>query len=140
MKVELIKLLMNIRSPYGWSVNLTGVLSTDFTYVMCGSRLLPIRIEIILKATHEIGIAHDHNVLALKLMSTPWLLCVSSDILFPLSSHSSSLRSLRLGSKNYCFTKWRFNAEHTFIMHSSLPSTDILSYLNIKMSGGLLGY
>ena len=66
MKVELIKLLMNIFSPYGWSVNLTGALSIDFTYVMCGSRLLPMRMRLILKCTHETGIAHGHNVLAVK--------------------------------------------------------------------------
>ena len=66
MKVELIKLLMNICSLYGWSVNLTGALSTDFTYVMCGSRSLPMRMGLILKCTHETGIAHDHNVLAVK--------------------------------------------------------------------------
>ena len=66
MKVELIKFLMNICSPYGWSVNLTGALSTDFTYVICGSRSLPMRIELILKVTHETGIAHGHNVLAVK--------------------------------------------------------------------------
>ena len=66
MKVELINLLMNIGSPYGWSVNLTGALSTDFTYVMCGSRLLPMRMGLILKCTHEIGIEHGHNVLAVK--------------------------------------------------------------------------
>ena len=66
MKVELIKLLMNICSPYGWSVNLTGALSTDFTYVMCGSRSLSMRMGLILTCTHETGIAHDHNVLAVK--------------------------------------------------------------------------
>ena len=66
MKVELIKLLMNICSPYGWSVNLTGALSTDFTYVMCGSRSLPMRMGLILKCTHETGIEHGHNVLAVK--------------------------------------------------------------------------
>ena len=66
MKVELIKLLMNICSPYGWSVNLTGALSTNFTYVMCGSRSLPMRMGLILKCTHETGIAHDHNVMAIK--------------------------------------------------------------------------
>ena len=66
MKVELIKLLMNIFSPYGWSVNLTGALSTDFTYVMCGSRSLPMRMGLILKFTHETGIAHGHNMLAVK--------------------------------------------------------------------------
>ena len=52
--------------PYGWSVKLIGALSTDFTYVMCGSRSLPMRMSLILKSTHEIGITHDHNVLALK--------------------------------------------------------------------------
>ena len=66
VKVELIKLLMNICRPYSRSVNLTGALSTDFTYVMCGSRSLPIRMWLILKFTHETGIAHGHNVLAVK--------------------------------------------------------------------------
>ena len=66
MKVELIKLLMNICSLYGWSINLTGALSSDFTYVMCESRSLPMRMGIILKCTHEIGIEHGHNVLAVK--------------------------------------------------------------------------
>ena len=66
MKVELIKLLMSICSPYGWSVNLTGSLLTDFTYVMCESRSLSMRMGFILKCTHETGIAHDHNVLAVK--------------------------------------------------------------------------
>ena len=66
MKVELIKLLMNICSPYGWSVNLTGALSIDFNYVMCGSRPLPMRMGLILKCTHKTGIAHGHNVLDVK--------------------------------------------------------------------------
>ena len=62
----IIKPLMNICSQYGWSVNLTGALSTDFTYVMCGSRSLPMRMRLILKCTHETGIAHGHNVLVVK--------------------------------------------------------------------------
>ena len=57
---------MNIFSPYGWSVNLTGALSTDFTYVKCGSRSLRMRMGLILKCTHEIGIAYGYNVLAVK--------------------------------------------------------------------------
>lgn len=87
----------------------------------CGGRPLLMRIRLILKDTHEIRISQGRNVLARKLMSISWLLCVSSNFLFPLSSHSSSLRPLRLWSRNYYFTKWRFNAEHTFIMHDSLP-------------------
>lgn len=66
VKVELIELLMNIFIPYGWSIKLTGALSTDFTYVMCGSRSLPMRMWLILKWTHETGISHDHNMLAVK--------------------------------------------------------------------------
>ena len=71
MKVELIKLLMKIFIPYGWSVKLTGALSTDFTYVMCENRLLSMRMGLILKGIHETGIVLDHNVLGLKLMLTP---------------------------------------------------------------------
>nr|AAU90333.1 Putative gag and pol polyprotein, identical [Solanum demissum] len=41
--------------PYGWSVKLTGALLTDFTYVMCGSRSLPMRIGLILKALMKPG-------------------------------------------------------------------------------------
>ena len=57
---------MNICSPYEWSVNRTGALSTDFTYVMCGSRSIPMRMGLILECTHKIGISHGHNVLAVK--------------------------------------------------------------------------
>ena len=57
---------MDICIPYGWSVNLIGALSTYFTYVMCGSRSPPMRMGLILKCTHETGIAHGHNVLAAK--------------------------------------------------------------------------
>ena len=58
MKVELIKLLMNICSPYEWSVKLIGALSTYFTIVMCGSRSLLMRIDLFSKKTNEIGIAN----------------------------------------------------------------------------------
>ena len=74
MKVELIKLLMNICSSYRWSVNLTGGLSTDFTYVMCGSRSLPMRMGLILKCTHKTGIAHGHNVLDVKAHVNPLII------------------------------------------------------------------
>ena len=45
---------------------LQGTLSKNFTYVMCGSRSLLTRMGFILKCTHETGIVHGHNVLAVK--------------------------------------------------------------------------
>lgn len=125
----------------GWVdiARMSRVLSlTDFINVMCRSRSLSVRIRLILKSTYGIEITRGHKVLALKLMSIAWLLCMSSDILSPLRSHSSSMRSLRLWNKNYCFTKWRFNAENTFIMHSNLSSANGLSFLILKWVKGLL--